>query len=285
MARRSERTLVIIGGHEDREGEKVVLREIARRIGNGKLVVTTVASREPGDLFETYERAFRSAGVRHVYKLDIPTRESAVEERAIRVLDDATAVFFTGGDQLKITSQIGDTPVFARMREIYEAGGLIAGTSAGASAMSTTMLVTGDSEDSHKIGSALMMAPGLGLIDNVVLDQHFAERGRIGRLIGAVAQNPRSLGVGIDENTAIVVERKQFQVIGEGAVYVLDGRNVTYSNITEEERDRTLSIFDLKLHILSQGDEFDLEERRPAEFPAEAAVKVLAEESEVKPGV
>ena len=172
-------------------------------------------------------------------------------------------VFFTGGDQLRISSQIGDTPVERRVRDIHAAGGVIAGTSAGASVMSDTMLVRGSSAESHRIGD-LHMAPGLGLIHDVIIDQHFAERGRIGRLLGAVAQNPRVLGIGIDEDTAIVVEGEAFRVLGGGAVYVVDGAGVTHSNIAEAAPQRTLSLYDVRLHVLSSGDPFDLALRRPS---------------------
>jgi cyanophycinase len=125
------------------------------------------------------------------------------------------------------------------------------------------MLVRGTNRESYRIGD-LHMAPGLGLIKDVIIDQHFAQRGRMGRLLGAISQNPRLLGIGIDEDTAIVVEsRREFHVIGQGAVYVVDGEGVTYSNIAEEREDRPLSIYDVKLHVLSHGDVFDLGKRRP----------------------
>ena len=111
-------TLIIIGGHEDKEGDKLILRDVSRRVGKGRLVVATVASSVPDELWEDYERVFRGLGCKHVYHLDIATREDALTERNIRVLDDATVVFFTGGDQLKITSQLGDTPIYERLREI-----------------------------------------------------------------------------------------------------------------------------------------------------------------------
>jgi cyanophycinase len=114
------------------------------------------------------------------------------------------------------------------------------------------------------------MAPGLGLFENAIVDQHFAERGRMGRLLGAVAQNPRMLGIGIDENTAIVVERKRMRVIGAGAVYVADGSSVTFSNPAETDDDKTLSIFGITLHVLATGDVFNLEERTPGRRPAAA---------------
>lgn len=282
---RADRTLIIIGGKEDRTADKVILGEVARRIGSGKLVVSTVAiPSNPESLFDEYEKAFRALGVKHLYKLEINDREEAKSESKLRILDDATGVFFTGGDQMKITSQIGDTPVFRRLQEIYEEGGLIAGTSAGAAVMSETMLVTGGDEDSHVIGGSLRMAPGLGLIRDVIIDQHFMERGRLGRLLGAVAQNPKNLGIGIDEQTAIVVERGNgFYVLGSGAVYVIDGSEVSYSNIAEEDLKKTLSIYDVRMHMLSQGDRFDLLARRPRQMKGRAAEKLPEKEQEPQP--
>ena len=203
---RRKGTLVIIGGHEDRSEEKRILRAVADRLGNdGKIVVCTAASAVPTDLWDEYDAAFRALGVPHVFHLPIKSREDALSTHAMRILEGATGVFFTGGDQIKITSQIGDTPVYSRTLEIYENGGVVAGTSAGASAMSETMLVANDGDPSYRIKSALLMAPGLGFAHDMLIDQHFTERGRMGRLIGAVSQNPRVLGLGIDENTAIIV--------------------------------------------------------------------------------
>jgi cyanophycinase len=220
--------------------------------------------------YEEYERIFRGLGVKHIYKLEVETREDALSDRHVRILDDCTAIFFTGGDQVKITSQLGCSPVCERIQEIYERGGCIAGTSAGASVMSETMMVGGNGDATHKIGGALRLAPGLGLIRGIIVDQHFAQRGRIGRLLGAVSQNPRVLGIGIDENTAVIVERdKKFTVLGEGGVTILDAGASTYSNITDEETDRSLSVFDVKLHLLSQGDVYDCDTRRPSASPAE----------------
>ena len=271
--------LLIIGGHEDKDGDKLILRAVAEHVGaSGKLVVATVASQLPGELWEDYERVFRGLGVRHVHKLEIEKREEAKTPQKRKILDDATAVFFTGGDQLKITSQIGDTPIYERLHEIHRAGGMIAGTSAGASVVCETMMVGGDGNDSHRLGIGLRMAPGLGFFKGAIVDQHFAERGRMGRLLGAVAQNPRILGIGIDENTAILVKgHRTFTVIGAGAVYVLDGSTVSYSNIAEELVEKTLSIYDIKLHVLTQGDTFDLSERRPYSHPAKEIEQELME--------
>src|SRR5689334_1674176 len=132
-------SLLIVGGHEDKEGEKVILRAFVKKVGKaGKVVIATLASQEPKIMFEEYETALRSLGLRHVHHLSIESREEAMSDSRRRVLDGADAVYFTGGDQLKITSQIGDTPIYTRVCEIFEAGGLIAGSSAGASVMSET---------------------------------------------------------------------------------------------------------------------------------------------------
>ena len=279
---KSDRSLIIIGGHEDRTNDKIILGEVARRVGSGKLVVSTVAmARGTDELFEQYEQAFRSLGVKHIYNLEINSREEATREAKVKILDNATGVFFTGGDQVKITSQIGDTPIFQRIRQIYDDGGVIAGTSAGASVLSETMLVYGGDEESHVIGGSMRMAPGLGLIGGVIIDQHFMERGRVGRLLGAVAQNPKNLGIGIDEQTAIVVERGNgFYVLGTGAVYVIDGTEVTYSNVAEEALKKTLSIYDVRMHVLSQGDRFDLITRTPRQMLGRAADKLPEKEEE-----
>jgi cyanophycinase len=254
--------LIIIGGHEDKEGDKVILKEVAERVKGGKLVIATVASHQPEGYFEVYQKAFGELGVGDLVELYVHERGETLHRKATEMLEDAAGIFFTGGDQLRISSQIGDTPVEKMVREIHLRGGVVAGTSAGASVMSETMLVKGSSQESHRIGD-LHMAPGLGLVRDVIIDQHFAERGRIGRLLGAVAQNPRVLGIGIDEDTAIIVEGCTFRVAGSGAVYMVDGSEVTHSNIAEASPERTLSMHDVRLHVLSAGDTFDLDVRRP----------------------
>jgi cyanophycinase len=228
-------------------------------------------------MWRDYQRAFTALGVRRLEHLDVSNREALLRDPRPEVLEDATVVFFTGGGQLRITTLFGGTELCERVQEFYRRGGTIAGTSAGASVMSDTMLVSGNGDESHRVGSKLLMAPGLGYIKDVIVDQHFAERGRIGRLLGAVAQNPRFLGIGLDENTAIVVEEEvRFRVIGEGAAYVVDGRGVTSTNLTDEDTDRAASIFNVRLHVLSQGDEFDLRNREPIAHPAEDVEKQLA---------
>lgn len=195
--------------------------------------------------------------------LDVIHRTECIDQKAFKAVKDATAIFFTGGDQLKITSELGGTIIQDRIMEIYKKGGVVAGTSAGASVMGETMMISGSSDVSFRIGSSLKMAPGLGFASNILIDQHFAERGRIGRLIGATAMNPKILGIGIDENTAIVLEdRVGFNVIGSGAVYVLDTHETHGCNITDAKEDDALSIFNVRLHLLAKGNYFDLQQRK-----------------------
>jgi cyanophycinase len=257
-------TLIIIGGHEEREGEAAILRAVADRVKGGKLVLATLGTSEPEETYQEYRRAFSALGVKQTVHLDVSDREDLLRNPRPEIMEGASVVFFTGGGQLRITTQFGGTQLCEQIQEFYRKGGTIAGTSAGASVMSDTMVVSGDADSSHRVGANLLMAPGLGYIKDVIIDQHFAERGRIGRLLGAVAQNPRLLGVGIDENTAIVVEKEnRVKVLGEGAVYIVDGRQVTSTNMDDDNEDQTLSIFNVRLHVLSQGDEFDLWTREP----------------------
>lgn len=256
--------LIIIGGHEDRDpaSERGILREVTKRLNGGKLVLATVASYQPEGYFADYQKALADLHDGELVELYIHDRREAENVEKLRVLDDAAGIFFSGGDQLRITSQIGGTCIEAKIRAHHERGGLIAGTSAGASAMSDTMLVRGAGSITHRLGG-LHMAPGLGLIRNVIIDQHFAERGRFGRLLGAIAHNPRVLGIGLDEDTAAIVEDGRLSVIGSGGVYVVDGEDVSYSNVAEGRPEGVLSIYDVRVHVLGKGNSFDLAKRRP----------------------
>jgi cyanophycinase len=264
MSKRSKGTLVIIGGAERKDENHTVLKAVADRLkANQHILIVTAASYEPEGTAEDYMRIFKELGVPKIDVADIRTREDAQRPEFVELCEKAGAVFFTGGDQLRITSQMGDSPMYQCMKDRYESGSMIIGTSAGAAAMPFTMIVGGASDESNRI-STMSMAPGLGLIDNVVTDSHFGQRGRMGRLIGAVMQNPRNLGLGIDEATAIIVERgEQFQVIGPGAVYVVDGAEISYSSLSEEHAEGVVTVHDVRLHVLGDGDGFDLLTRRP----------------------
>jgi len=262
--------LLIIGGHEAKVGNMVILRALARLVGSGKLVVATLASEQPAEQWERYQSVLRSLGIRHLNHLRVESRADAETPRAMGILEGATGVFFTGGDQLRLTSLIGDTPVFSRCYEIFAHGGVIAGTSAGAAVMSETMIVGGNGESSPRIDDGLHLAPGFGFAKDMVIDQHFSERGRVGRLLSVIAQNPRILGIGIDENTAIEVEPfRRFRVVGEGSAYVIDGSNISDTSVAADMRGRPVSVFGVQMHVLTQGDDYDIVRRTPARRPAE----------------
>lgn len=265
MGQKSQGHLLIIGGAEDKTGKCEILRYFVQAAGGEKarLVVVTTATREPEATGETYQEVFGRLGVTEVDLLDVQDRpganSSGVEER----LKQATGVFFTGGDQLRITSLIGGTLMDQILHKLYQKGVIIAGTSAGASMMSDTMIVEGASDDTPK-KNTVKLAPGLGLLEETVIDQHFAQRGRIGRLLTAVAQNPFIIGIGIDEDTAIVVNQAgQFRVIGSQTVTVIDGRSIQYSNTSQVDPEQPLALTDVILHVLPATYAYDLNARQP----------------------
>lgn len=254
--------LIIVGGSEDKKDEMKILSEVASRTGSGKLLIVTAASNFAKDAWEAYERAFKSLGVKKIAHLHIEQPDEARDLQRIALFDGVTTVFFTGGDQLKITTKIGGSPLYDSIMEVLDQGGTIAGTSAGAAVMGQIMLVgTQENPESHKVGN-WSMSTGLGFVRNIVIDQHFAQRGRIGRLLAAVAMNPGVLGIGIDENTAIVVQEGKFRVLGENAVYVIDGHAVTHTNVSHASAKKTMSIHDVRLHVLGDGECFHLSSRK-----------------------
>lgn len=252
--------LVIIGGAEDKTEKQEILKLVAKHAKGGRLCVISTASSIGAEQWETYHKIFRGLGVHHLSHID--TGDSV--KKSLKALEDVNTVFFTGGDQLKLTSEIGGTPVFDRIAEILHQGGMVAGTSAGASAMSETMLIGDPEKPSSRVGASLNMGPGFGFIKNMVIDQHFAERGRLARLVAAISRNSRYIGIGIDEDTAIcALGEKSFEVIGSGSVYVVDAHEKTACNIAEATKECSLSIFNMKLHVLCAGDSFDLQQRVP----------------------
>jgi cyanophycinase len=267
MRKKRKGDLLVIGGNEQREGDEAqlaILREASRpvREGQGRLVVLTVATGEPEEMAKLYRSAFSQLGVRHIDVLDIRTREDAYAPANVAKLEDAAVLFFTGGDQLRITSQMGGSPVLDRIFALHDQGATIVGTSAGAAAMSETMLISGPTNQSRL--TSLSMAPGLGLLEGVIIDSHFAERGRFGRLMGAVAQNPHNLGIGIDEDTAIhVTNDEEFTVVGSGAIYVIDGTGIRFTSLSDRQSEGILTIHDARVHVLGRDDRFNLKERRP----------------------
>lgn len=255
-------TLIIIGGAEDKRGEMRILKEVALRAGEGKILIITAASELPQLAWRDYHRAFKALGVHKTEHLHINQPEEVLSLDLKRIFHNVSVIFFSGGDQLKLTSKLGGTKIMDKITTIFRKGGTIAGTSAGAAIMGETMLVGHEKTESHKIGN-WMMAPGLGFVQNVIIDQHFAQRRRVGRLLRAVALHPGIMGIGIDEGTAIIVEKGFFRILGDNAVYILDGSRITYTNISQDSPEKTLSVHDVKLHVLSDAEIFDIKKRKP----------------------
>ncbi|HEY9741671.1 MAG TPA: cyanophycinase [Coleofasciculaceae cyanobacterium] len=256
--------LVIIGGAEDKEGDCTILREFVRRAGgvSARIVVMTVATELPREVGENYIRVFERLGVEDVRIVDTVEREDASSATYLEAIEKATGVFFTGGNQARITSILKDTEIDRLLHKRLSEGIVIGGTSAGAAMMPDVMIVEGDSETNPRL-EIVEMEPGMAFLPGVVIDQHFLQRGRIGRLLSAVSQQPVVLGFGIDENTAIVVNNNQFEVIGEGVVTVVDVSEITHTNLGQILKDEDLAICGAKLHILPHGYRFDLKKRAP----------------------
>ena len=240
--------------------------ELTQRNGGGKIVVFPMASSVPAETGPYEIEKLTAAGARYV-EYHILTREEALDEQNAAILNGADGVWFSGGDQTRLTAALGDTPIHRRLLEIYEGGGVIGGSSAGAAVMSEIM-ITGEEkrevgENSYGFevikGDNIVHTPGFGFIRSVIIDQHFVRRIRHNRLISLVAENPELLGIGIDESTAIIVTPEDtFEVDGAGNVIVYD--------LTEAEVDidaeQAVRAYDGRMHILKAGDWFDLKAKK-----------------------
>lgn len=263
MGEKVRGNLIIIGGAEDKYGESKILKQMVEMIGGSeaKLMILTTATEKPNEVGNEYKEVFGRLGIRDIEILNINSRDEANQNSNAVRIGDSTGIFFTGGDQLRITSILGGTETYSALQEAYSRGVAIVGTSAGASVMSNTMIVDGNSNDPAR-KCTLKMAPGLGLLEEAIIDQHFDQRGRIGRLLCGVAENPFMLGVGIDEDTAIrVYPDAHFDVLGTNAVTVIDGKSIKSSNVSELKPDEILAITDVTLHVLPEGYGFDMKNR------------------------
>lgn len=273
--------LLLIGGNEDKTEEMEILRAVSAEAGGeaGRIEVITTASSEPEQVWEAYERAFKEIGVGYSAPMHIRTRTEAEAPELLERIADSTAVFFSGGDQLRITSILGATPVLEALRHhFFIDKKLVAGTSAGAAALTSTIIYDGESPEALRKG-AVMMTGGLALISNAVVDTHFMTRGRMGRLIQVVAGNPRLLGIGLGEDTGVLFTGgAQFNVVGSGLVMVVDGSSIGFTNVFEVDHMETFSVEDVRVHVISSGAGYDLETRtfQPPP-PREPAVRTEGE--------
>jgi len=241
--------LVVIGGNEDREHDKLVLRRFVELTGqpDPRLLLLTAAGAGDQGLAELYRRAFAELGAIRCTGLELASREQANDPANADRLLNADGIFITGSDQKRLLAVIGGTAVHHALHQAFEQmGRCIAGTSAAASALSQHMLQDGGADN----GS---LAAGLGLLQRAVIDQHFSERQRLGRLLQVVAHNPTLIGVGIDEDTALVIAPAGgVEAVGDGAVTLLDGRQMSSSFLPGRQRD-ALELIDVKLHLLPAG--------------------------------
>src|SRR5687767_2612674 len=271
--------LLVIGGAEDKYNERRILRKFLHLAGDEKaeVLIVPVASDFPEFAADVYTQAFRNLGVANPRVLRATSRQDVFAADPNELLDGVTGVFITGGDQMRLVSLLGGTELADLLRwKVRTTSIVLAGTSAGAAGMSTSMIVRGEST-SHPHKNSVRLSPGLGFLKNIIIDQHFTERGRISRLITAVSYNPYNLGVGIDENTAIILDKSgHMEVFGGGSVTVVDGSKISYNEIAEVDDFQAFSVFGVQLHVMQDGLIYDYLERRPIPPPNEYLIPDLA---------
>jgi cyanophycinase len=256
--------LIAVGGGEMAES-KEVLEQLTRYLkdkSDPRLTVMTVATSDSGGAATKYNSLFRSLGIKHIDIVDVSQREDAFAEASLKKIDAADAIFFTGGDQLNITSLMGGSPLHNHVYERLQQGVLIIGTSAGAAMMSSSMILSGKSDSPPAVGG-VEIAPGMDMIPDSIIDSHFSQRGRHGRLLTAIAHYPQALGIGIDERTAIMTSNGKFTVIGEGTVTVMDGSSMRHTDLPYRKDDETVGMFGVTVHVLPSGYSFDVKARTP----------------------
>ena len=239
--------------------------EQAERSGSGKIVIFPMSSSEPEESGKWHVEQLKKFGARQV-EYHVLTREDSLKEASAKILDNVGGIYLSGGDQSRLADALVDTPVHRRLLEIYEEGGVIAGSSAGAAIMSEIM-ITGEEKREVESGyefevikaSNIVTREGFGFMKTAIVDQHFVRRKRHNRLISLVAENPGLLGIGVDEGTAIIVKPDDtFEVVGPLNVIIYDASGASI-NI---EADQTISSHNMVMHILKAGDRFDLKTRR-----------------------
>jgi cyanophycinase len=265
-SRTKDQKLVIIGGAEDRDAECAILRRFVELAGGprARIVVTPVASEIAEKVAPEYVALFRRLGAGEVSAEQFESRAEAADPAKVERLARATGVFFTGGDQSRIVSVLGGTEVDTTLHRRWEQGMVLSGTSAGATAMSSTMLMDDSPTDRPLEETRVSTGPGMEFLPGVIIDQHFGERKRLGRLLSVVARYPHELGIGIDENTGLVVEGSEFEVIGAGSVTIIDAGGAVFERArVDAARGKLSALYDIKLHVLCCGSKFDLLARKP----------------------
>ena len=255
--------IVPIGGAEEKQNDARILERFVRLCGGGDadIVVIPTASQLP-DTGARYEQIFAGLGAGRVTALDFDTRRDTSERNRLQRIEQASGIFFTGGNQLRISTLIGGTPIAQLIRSRNAQGVHVGGTSAGASILSEHMIAFGKEGSSPTAGS-VRLAPGLGLTNRFVIDQHFRQRDRLGRLLAALAYNPFAIGIGLDEDTAAFIRPDNtLEVEGSGAVTVVDAGELQFSSMDRADEDEPICLLGLKIHILTAGATFNLHTRR-----------------------
>jgi cyanophycinase len=257
-------TLLIIGGAEDPDDDDLRILPHLVKLAGGKrarLVVCAAATEDPAESLRNYRAVFQKIGVADVVGVPFDERQEGEDPKVLEQLERATGVFLIGGDQLRITSVLSGTQFGQRLRERFESERLlVAGTSAGAAALSSTMIIRGDGGTVKRC--EVELAPGLSYLRDTVIDTHFDRRGRIQRVMAVVAQNPGTVGIGIDQDTAVEVKpNHQLTVLGSGVIIIFDGR-VTHTNAPQVKDTDPLAVVDVRLHVLPQGYGFNLRSKR-----------------------
>jgi cyanophycinase len=265
--RRTAPTLLVIGGAEDRVGKATVLRRFVRLAGGRRadIVLVPTASSFQDEVTDSYTEVFTRLGAPAPKVVNPANRQEAHDPEAVALLDSATGIFMSGGSQLKLSQRFPGTPLGEALHRAHDRGAVIGGTSAGASIMSQFMISMGDEGITPRQRHSQLSA-GLGLLEGVIIDQHFAQRSRYGRLMSMVAASPNLIGIGIDEDTAIEVrDKRTFTVHGSGAVFVLDCRSAL-SDAPDARRGAPLMVSGAVVHSLPAGATFDLAEVRLLDF-------------------
>ena len=261
--------IVPIGGAEDKLGDEAILKRFVRLCGrrDAQIAVLPTAS-ELRSTGRRYEEVFRDLKAGKVWVLPFESRKQCDDPEELAVLEKANGVFLTGGSQLRLGTTLGGTPVAKSLRLMSARGVHVAGTSAGAAFLSEHMIAFGD-EGSTPHAGMVSLAPGLGLTNRVVVDQHFRQRDRLGRLLTALAYNPFAIGIGLDENTAgFIGPDETLEVVGSGALTIVDPSGLEFSSMARVRKNDAVCLIGLKLHILDQGSTFNLHSRVAAAAPA-----------------
>ena len=257
--------LVAIGGKEDKKHELQILSTILSLVKKQRknIEIITTASQHPEDAGRDYQRVFAKDSDHTVGLMHVSTREQATDVSLLERITAADVIFFTGGDQLRITSVLGGTPIEKEiLRKYQEEFCIISGTSAGASAMSKNMICGGDSSEALRKGT-INVSAGIGLIDHVIIDTHFVERGRFSRLMEIVSMNPSNTGIGLGEDAGIIIENGNIlRAIGSGITVILDGQYLHYTNVANIRSDEAIAIENLVIHTIVNGYGYDLYEKK-----------------------